>query len=61
MARSKSLQYGLNILAGRSEGELRWLTGPVLARTFGSGYEAIKRGCDSGRDVDQRCAGVYRL
>jgi hypothetical protein len=38
-----------------------WLTGPVLARTFGAGYEAIEGGCDSGRHVDQRCAGIYCL
>ena len=39
----------------------RVLTGPVLARAFGAGYEAIEGGRDSGRHVDQRCAGIYCL
>jgi len=37
------------------------LTGPVLARTFGAGYESIEGGCESGRHVDQRRAGIYGL
>ena len=37
------------------------LTSPVLARTFGTGYEAIEGGRDGGRQVDQGCTSVYCL
>jgi len=36
-------------------------TGPVLGCAFGTGYEGVKGGCERGRDVDQRSAGVYCL
>jgi hypothetical protein len=37
------------------------LTGTVPTRTFGAGYEAIKRGRERGWNVYQRRACVYRL
>src|SRR6266576_4307194 len=65
MARSKNLQYihiymGLCFLKHMASRK-SVLTRPVLARTYGAGYEAIEGGCDSGRHVDQRCAGIYCL
>jgi hypothetical protein len=40
---------------------VRRLTGTVPTRTFGAGYEAIKRGRERGWNVYQRRAGVYCL